>query len=52
MNKIKLCVLFGGASSEYEVSLKSAYSVITNADPDKYNLITVGITKDGTTFTR
>ena len=47
MNKIKLCVLFGGASSEYEVSLKSAYSVLTNADPDKYEIITVGITKDG-----
>lgn len=47
MNKINLCVLFGGASSEYEVSLKSAYSVVTNADPEKYNLITVGITKNG-----
>ncbi len=47
MNKTKLCVLFGGASSEYEVSLKSAYSVLSNADPDKYEIITVGITKDG-----
>ena len=47
MNKINLCVLFGGASSEYEVSLKSAYSVLTNADTNKYDIITVGITKDG-----
>lgn len=47
MNKIKLCVLFGGASSEYEVSLKSAYSVLTNADTEKYEIVTVGITKDG-----
>jgi len=47
MNKTKLCVLFGGASSEYEVSLKSAYSVLANADPEKYEIVTVGITKDG-----
>lgn len=47
MSKTKLCVLFGGASSEYEVSLKSAYSVLTNADTSKYEIITVGITKEG-----
>ncbi len=47
MNKIKLCVLFGGRSSEYEVSLASAYSVLTNADPAKYEILPVGITKDG-----
>lgn len=47
MNKIKLAVLFGGNSSEYEVSLKSAYSVLTNLDPEKYEVIPVGITRDG-----
>lgn len=47
MEKIKLAVLFGGNSSEYEVSLKSAYSVLTNLDPEKYEVIPVGITRDG-----
>ena len=47
MKKIKLCVLFGGRSSEYEVSLQSAYSVLTNADPEKYEILPVGITKGG-----
>lgn len=47
MEKIKLAVLFGGNSSEYEVSLKSAYSVLTNLDPEKYEVIPVGITREG-----
>lgn len=47
MKKIKLCVLFGGRSSEYEVSLKSAYSVLSNADREKYDILPVGITKEG-----
>lgn len=40
-------VLFGGKSSEYEVSLNSAYSVIKNIPKDKYNILMMGITKDG-----
>ena len=47
MEKLNLLVLFGGKSAEYEVSLVSASSIIRNADTEKYNLITVGITKDG-----
>ncbi len=47
MNKIKLCVLFGGHSSEYEVSLASAYCVLTNADVEKYDILPVGITREG-----
>ena len=47
MKKIKLCVLFGGHSSEYEVSLKSAYSVLCHADTEKYEVIPVGITREG-----
>ncbi|MBR2876782.1 MAG: D-alanine--(R)-lactate ligase, partial [Clostridia bacterium] len=30
-------VIFGGASSEYEVSLRSAASVLSNIDREKYN---------------
>ncbi|NMP38104.1 MAG: D-alanine--D-alanine ligase [Clostridiales bacterium] len=42
-----LLILFGGASSEYEVSLRSAASVIRNVPGEKYRVITVGITADG-----
>ena len=43
----KVCVLFGGANSEHEVSLRSAASVLRNMDGEKYEIITLGITKDG-----
>lgn len=47
MIKENLLLLFGGESTEYEVSEMSASNVIEAIDRDKYNLITVGITKDG-----
>ncbi len=47
MPKISLLCLFGGKSSEYEVSLISAHSILSNIDSDKYNVTTVGITKNG-----
>lgn len=40
-------IIFGGVSSEHDVSTVSACSVIKNIPADKYNTITVGITKDG-----
>jgi D-alanine-D-alanine ligase len=40
-------VLFGGRSGEHEVSLASAASVIRGLDPDKYEAVPIGITKDG-----
>ena len=46
MKTTVLC-LFGGKSSEYEVSLVSAYSILNNIDKEKYRVVTVGITKDG-----
>ena len=48
--KKKICVLFGGESTEYEISLKSAYSVLNNLDKNLYDIITVGIRKDGKWF--
>ncbi len=48
--KKKICVLFGGESTEYEVSLRSAYSVIKNLNKEKFDIITVGITKCGRWF--
>lgn len=45
--KEKVCVIFGGRSSEHEVSRVSATSVINNLDKDKYKIIMLGITKKG-----
>lgn len=47
MKKLKVAVIFGGCSSEYEVSLQSAYSVIQNLKEDTYDKIMIGITKQG-----
>ena len=47
---IKLCVLFGGKSSEHEVSCKSAYNILQKLDKEKYEIIRFGITKDGATW--
>lgn len=47
MNKLSVCVLFGGVSPEHEVSLRSAESVLSHMDPEKYNVFPVGITKEG-----
>lgn len=40
-------VLFGGVSSEHEVSLRSAAAVIDHIDRDRWTVSTLGITKDG-----
>ena len=47
MSKRSVAVIFGGASSEYEVSLRSASFVISGVDREKYDLTMVGITKKG-----
>ena len=45
-----LLVIFGGCSSEYPVSLRSSASVLRNIDKAKYNVITLGITRDGSWY--
>ncbi len=45
--RLKVGVLFGGRSGEHEVSLASAASVIRGLDPDKYEAVPIGITKEG-----
>ncbi len=45
--KLNLAVLFGGKSSEHEVSLQSAQSIIEALDKTKYNSVLIGITKSG-----
>ena len=47
MSKIKVAVIFGGKSTEHDVSLVSAANIIENIPKDKYSVITIGITKKG-----
>lgn len=45
--KLRVGVIFGGRNSEHEVSLKSARSVMEALDKDKYDIVPVGIDKQG-----
>src|SRR5947209_4460981 len=47
MKKLRVGVLFGGRSGEHEVSLLSAASVVKAINPDKYEVVPIGITKEG-----
>ena len=47
MKKLRVGVLFGGRSAEHEVSLVSAASVLRGLDPKKFDVIPIGITKEG-----
>jgi D-alanine-D-alanine ligase len=47
MKKLRVGVLFGGRSGEHEVSLLSAASVLKAIDKSKYEVVPIGITKDG-----
>ena len=47
MSKIRIGVIFGGKSGEHEVSLMSATSVIRAIDPEKFQVVMVGITRLG-----
>ena len=43
----RIAVIFGGHSSEYEVSLQSAFSVLQNINENKFEVFPVGITREG-----
>ncbi len=47
MKKTRVGILFGGRSGEHEVSLLSAASVFNAIDKDKYQVVPIGITKEG-----
>lgn len=51
MGKIKLGLIYGGVSTEHEVSISSYESIIKNIDKDKYEITSFYISKDGTWFT-
>ncbi|MFD2091347.1 D-alanine--D-alanine ligase family protein [Blastococcus deserti] len=45
--KVRIAVVFGGRSAEHSISCVSAGSVIAALDPDRYEIVRVGITSDG-----
>ena len=47
MKKLRVGILFGGRSGEHEVSLLSAASVLNAIDKDKFEVVPIGITKEG-----
>ncbi|MBI5020131.1 MAG: D-alanine--D-alanine ligase [Ignavibacteriales bacterium] len=49
-SKIRVGVIFGGRSAEHEVSLVSAASIISALDKKKYDIVEIGITKEGKWF--
>ena len=44
---MKLAVIFGGISSEHDISCLSAASILRNLDKSKYEIHAVGITREG-----
>lgn len=50
MNKIKIGVIFGGMSTEHDVSIVSGTSVIQNLDREKYDVYPIYVSKDGMWF--
>ena len=47
MNKLKLCVIFGGMSTEHDVSIVSATSIIESLNKEKYNIYPIYIDNKG-----
>lgn len=47
MAKIRVAVLFGGATKDHKLSLQSAFSVLNGLSKEKYDITPVGITKKG-----
>jgi len=51
-SKLRVGLIFGGRSGEHEVSLASARSVMAVLDPEKYEVVQIGITHDGRWLTQ
>jgi D-alanine--D-alanine ligase len=47
MGRIRVAVVFGGRSSEHAISCLTAGSVMAALDPDRYEIVPVGIARDG-----
>src|SRR5579859_3570983 len=47
MKKLRVAILFGGKSAEHEVSVQSAKNIYTSIDKNKYEVVVIGIDKEG-----
>lgn len=47
MSKIRVGIIFGGKSAEHEVSLQSAINIIEAIDKEKYEIVLIGVDKEG-----
>jgi D-alanine-D-alanine ligase len=47
-DRVRLVILFGGQSAEHDVSCVSAREVVSALDPDRYEIVPIGIQQDGT----
>ncbi|HUD44651.1 MAG TPA: D-alanine--D-alanine ligase family protein [Patescibacteria group bacterium] len=47
IKKLKVAILFGGKSAEHEVSIQSAKNVYNALDKNKYDIVMIGINRDG-----
>jgi D-alanine-D-alanine ligase len=45
--RIRLGVIFGGRSGEHDVSLRSAEAIMNAVDPDRFEVVPIGIARDG-----
>ena len=48
--KLRVAILFGGKSAEHEISLISARNIVEAMDKNKYEIVSIGIDKDGRWF--
>ena len=48
--KLRVAILFGGKSAEHEISLISARNIVEAMDKDKYDVVSIGIDKQGRWF--
>jgi D-alanine-D-alanine ligase len=46
--RVRVAVIYGGRSSEHEISCVSAGSILRNLDPERFEAVAIGITLDGT----
>ena len=47
MRKLRVGIIFGGRSAEHEVSIVSAASVMDSLDPQRYDVVPIGISREG-----
>ena len=50
--KQTLLAVFGGRSTEHEISCKSVVNIVGNIDTEKYDVILAGITKEGDSWSQ